>query len=321
MTPPDPSPPFTFAALRERSRWLSRHARNVNSQTGEDGLLAKISEVLGPALDHSCVDLGAWDGLHGSNTRELILAGWRSIQIEGSPERHAALAQRYADQPAVSCLSCFVQATGPDSLDALLDRAAYPDDFGLLCIDIDGNDWHLWQSLRRRPRLVLVEYNFSIPDQVFFVQAPGPHIAQGASLRAFVALGREKGYELIATTGLNALFVTREHYPLFAIPDNSIEVMHVPCFDALTHVFFGYDGTVFVRGAARAPWHDLPFPERHVQILPRSLRKISGYNRWQRVRFLFVRARLEGQWWRPRKLLTGLRVLLGRKPVTNVPNA
>ncbi len=321
MIPSETPVPFTFAALRDRSRWLSQHARNVNSQTGEDGLLAKVSEILDPALSHTCVDVGAWDGVHGSNTRELILAGWRSIQIEGNPERHAILAQRYGDQPAVRCLCSFVQRTGPDSLDALLDQEAYPDEFGLLCIDIDGNDWFLWQSLRRRPRLVLVEYNFSIPDEVSFVQAADPQVAHGASLRAFIELGREKGYELIFATGLNALFVTREHYALFGIPDNSIEVMHVPCFDARTHVFFGYDGTVFVRGAARDPWHDLPFPERHVQILPRALRKIGGYNRWQRIWFLIIRASLEGNAWRPQKIITTLRVLFTRKRVTNVPNA
>jgi hypothetical protein len=316
----DKPSPFTLATLREKSRWLERFARNVHSQTGEDGLLAKALEIIG-SDSRLCVDVGAWDGLKGSNTRELIISGWESIQIEGNPERFIQLTHLYADIPRVRCVRRFVQPTGPDSLDAILDGCSVPAEFGLLCIDIDGNDWHVWKSLGRRPHLVLIEYNFSVPDEVSFVQPSDPRIAQGASLRAFVELGRKMEYELIFATGLNALFVAREFYPLFCIPDNSLEVMHVPCSNARTHVFFGYDGTVFVRGSARAPWHDLPILEHRVQILPRALRKAGGYNRWQILWFLTVRACLDGNLLRPRKWLTALRVLFGRQVVTNVPRS
>jgi len=313
-------PPVTLAALRERSRWLAPFARDVHSQTGEDGLVGKIFEVIG-ATNRICVDVGAWDGRHGSNTRSLLLAGWSGLQLECHATRFAALASLYANHAGIHCLCRRVQAAGPDSLDAILDETRLPAEFDLLCIDIDGNDYHVWAALERhRPRVIVVEYNFSIPDEVAFVQPASPAIAQGSSLRALVDLGRRKGYELVFATGLNALFVERSLYPRFNIPDNSIEVMHVPRFDARTHVFFGYDGTVFVRGAARLPWHNLPFPDKRIQVLPRSLRKTGGYSRLQRLRFLAIRARLQGGLFRPRKWLTALRVLLGRPP-TNIPDA
>jgi hypothetical protein len=310
---------LTLAELRVRSRWLEAFAHNVNSQTGEDGLIAKCFEVVGVA-HRWCVDVGAWDGLHGSNTRQLLAAGWQGVQIECEPDRFTALTRLYADNPRVRCLRRFVRTDGPDSLDALLTVAGAPADFDLLCIDIDGNDYHVWATLaRHRPRLVVIEYNFTVPDEVSFVQPADPGVAQGCSLRALIELGHRLGYELVFTTGLNAFFVTRDLFPRFGIPDNSIEVMHVPAFDALTHVFFGYDGSVLVRGAARLPWHDLPFPESCVQVLPRTLRKTGGYNRWQRLWFLAVRARLRGDWRSPRKWVTALRVLVTRKPVTNLP--
>lgn len=312
------SPPRTLAALRERSRWLAAFAHDVYSQTGEDGVIAKALEVIGVASG-ICVDVGAWDGLHGSNTRNLVLAGWRSVQIECCAERFTALERLYAGHPRVCCVSRRVDHRGPSRLDAILDGCEVPAVFDLLSVDIDGNDWHVWQSLRRRPHLVLIEYNFTVPDEISFVQPPDPSIAQGASLRALVELGKTKGYELIHASGLNALFVTRELFTRFNITDNCLEVMHVPRFDERTAVFFGYDGTVFVRGSARAPWHKLPFPEDRVQLLPRGLRKSGGYTRWQTYRLLAIRARLEGRSFQPRKWLTALRLLFGRRTVTNVP--
>ena len=313
--------PPKLAELRARSRWLGDHARNVTSQTGEDGLLSKVFDVIG-VTDRCCVDIGAWDGIHGSNTRQLVLQGWKSVQVECDPERFRKLSRLYAANGRVTCIRRLVQHDGPDSLERLLDETGVGDAFDLLCIDVDGNDYHLWASLERhRPRTVVIEYNFSIPDEVAFVQPADPHVAQGSSLRALVELGRRKGYELVFPTGLNALFVQRQLFPLFGIADNAIEVMHAPRLEARTHVFFGYDGTVFVRGAGRLPWQDVPFPEKRIQVLPRFLRTARGYNRWQRFWILFIRARLSGDLMRPHKWLTGFRVLFGRRRITNIPGS
>ena len=49
----------------------AEHATNVHSQNGEDGVIAEILDRL-PELDRWCVEFGAWDGVHLSNTRHLI---------------------------------------------------------------------------------------------------------------------------------------------------------------------------------------------------------------------------------------------------------
>lgn len=311
----------TLASIRGQSRWLAERERNVHSQTGEDGVLEEIFALIGEGR-RECVDIGAWDGLHGSNTRTLLEAGWHGIQIECHPDRFRELARLYRDRPDVRCLGRRAWISGSDALDALLDEAGLSSVFDLLSIDVDGNDYHLWATLERhRPRVVVIEYNFSIPDEVVFVQPADPNVAQGCSLRALVELGRRKGYELVHASGLNAVFVEQQCFPLFHIPDNSIEVMHVPRFPARTHVFFGYDGTIFVRGAGTLPWHDLPFAESRVQMLPRPLRKHDGYGRWEGLWFLAIRARLNGELCKPAKWFTALKLLFSRRQPTNIPGA
>jgi hypothetical protein len=56
--------------LQEQSRWLSRHASNVTSQCGEDGIIAKALSLI-PERTFWCVEFGAWDGKLYSNTYDL----------------------------------------------------------------------------------------------------------------------------------------------------------------------------------------------------------------------------------------------------------
>ena len=70
---------------------LLSHARNEFSQNGEDGVLARLLDLTGPG-HRTCCEFGAWDGIHFSNTRALVLKGWRGIFIEGDPGKFAALA-------------------------------------------------------------------------------------------------------------------------------------------------------------------------------------------------------------------------------------
>ena len=37
---------MTLKELQEQSRWLSRHASNITSEGGEDGIISKVLELL-----------------------------------------------------------------------------------------------------------------------------------------------------------------------------------------------------------------------------------------------------------------------------------
>ena len=97
------------------------------------------------------------------------------------------------------------------------------------------------------PRLVVVEFNPTVPNDVFFVQEDDPAVNQGASLLALIELAQSKGYELVATTEWNGFFVPRDLFPSFNIADNHIDAMHDPAhFES--RLFQCYDGTLVLAG-------------------------------------------------------------------------
>lgn len=153
-----------------------------------------------------CVELGAWDGKHLSNSWSLwARSGWSAVLLEGEPERAAALAAEVADRDDVVVIAAYVAPDGPQSLDALLASTPIPDEFALLSLDIDGDDFHVWEGLaRHRPRVVVVEYNATFPVDLEFVQPRGAYV--GSSALALTRLGEKKGYRVLAVTSSNLLF-------------------------------------------------------------------------------------------------------------------
>jgi hypothetical protein len=260
--------------LKAESAYLSTFAENVHSQFGEDGIIAAIFLFLGEG-SRTCVEFGAWDGRHLSNTAHLLDQGWSGLLIEGNPERFRDLERAYADNPRVTKMNRFVDLD-PKSVDALtnlLAEADIPSDFDLLSIDIDGNDYHVWRTLTSTyaPRVVVIEFNPTIPNEVIFVQDADPRLNQGSSLAALIELGKEKGYEIVATTDCNAIFVNAALFPRLEIADNSIDAIHRP---KLTSVIFQlYDGTLVLAGCQRLLWHDLPIDQEAIQVLAPEQRR------------------------------------------------
>jgi len=270
--------------------WLLDFQESVYSQQGEDGVIRKALEML-PARDRWCVEFGAWDGMHLSNTRNLIEHhGYSAVLIEGSRRKFRELRGNYASNPKVTPINAFVGFTAADGLDSILSGTPIPQDFDFLCVDIDGNDYHVWSATcHYRPKIVCIEFNPTIQTGVEFVQKADPAVNQGSSLAALARLGANKGYELICVLPFNAIFVRRELFPLYGIRDNSLRTLRKD-LSLVTHLFTGFDGSVFIRGASRMPWHGLPLKESNVQQLPRFLRAYPGnYNAVQRVLLRLLR--------------------------------
>ncbi len=146
----------------------------------------------------------------------------------------------------------------------------------MLSIDIDGNDYHVWQAaVDYKPKVVVIEFNPTIPKTVEFIQPRDFQITQGSSLMSINKLAKLKGYELVSTTKANAIFVDSKYFRLFGIRDNSVETMMTD-ESLITHIFCGYDGTVFVRGCGIMPWQTIAYKESRVQQLPKWARKTVG---------------------------------------------
>ena len=286
------------------STWLLEHKRNVYSQTGEDGIIEKILDII-PRNDKWCVEFGAWDGLFLTNTRNLIeSSSYSAILIEANKNKYAELQRNYLQRDNVVTINAFVGFRKDNNLDQILSGTRIPCDFDLLSIDIDGNDYHAWNAISKyRPKLVVVEFNPTIPTHIRFVQTADPSINQGASLLSLVELGKEKGYELVSVLPFNAFFVRREYYALFHIESNTPEVLRTD-LNSITYLFSGYDGTVFLRGFCRLPWHGIELRESKCQPLPKILRKYPDmYTKLQRILFklLYQSVKLIDEWISSRK--------------------
>jgi len=263
--------------LQEQSRWLSRYAANVTSQCGEDGIIAKALSLL-PEHSYWCVEFGAWDGKLYSNTYDLIKSrSYSGVFIEPDPARFHDLELTHGASGRNVLLNAFVGFSKSDGLDVLLSKCNIPKKFDLLSIDIDGNDYYVWEAVEEyRPNLVMIEYNPTLSNSALFVQKKSPAVNHGSSPASLVELARKKGYELIAVMAFNLLFVTAEHYGLFGIPDNALALMRDD--SNVPQIFVGFDGHVFlseanVTGSITLPWHKLTLKEANVQALPERLQK------------------------------------------------
>jgi len=68
------------------NNWLALYRKNITSQSGEDGIIEKIFELI--KGDNWCVEFGACDGKSTSNTWNLINnKGWSAVPIEPNKKK------------------------------------------------------------------------------------------------------------------------------------------------------------------------------------------------------------------------------------------
>jgi hypothetical protein len=251
---------------------LLQYARDVTSQNGEDGIIERIVEVIVPENKY-CVEFGAWDGKHFSNCYNLITnKAWKGAMIEANATKYRELVATYSANDNVICIRKLVQFEGIDSLDNILDQIRAPRDIGVLSIDIDGNDYYIWESLKKyTPELVVIEFNPTVPNDVVFVQDRAMGVSQGCSLLSLILLGKELGYELACCTSWNAFFVKKERFHALGIQNNFIHKMYAPVQDG--RIFHGYDSYIHVVGMDRLMWKDgIKLASEDFQVLPGSIR-------------------------------------------------
>jgi hypothetical protein len=252
----------------------------VYSQFGEDGIITEIlrrlgmdSELLGRRL--WCVEFGAWDGKHLSNTWNLIESrNAQAVLIEGCPKRFGELLENTRGFDGVTPIQRMVEWKGENSLFRILQGTELPEQFDVLSIDVDGHDWFIWSSLRSyRATVVLVEYNPTMPYEVPVVPPYDRKQRWGCSLAALANLGREKGYSLAAVTDVNAIFVDDERFADLGLEDNSISALTEGLQDFRTYLFQTQDGRVGVCGNHMMMWHQVMIDPAVIQPLPRPLRR------------------------------------------------
>lgn len=188
--------------LDERASFLSGRQRNVFSQFGEDGLIEAALARFG-ITNKWCFEVGAHNGEWYSNTKVLRDQGWSALLIECEENAFGQLVRFSNDR-----VFCVREKIGIDSLDRLLSDAAAPADVDFGVIDIDGQDYWVWDGLRRfAPRLMLVEFSRASEEDIPPLGDTG---IRQATLNPILKLGESKGYVALCKTFVNVLFAKRE---------------------------------------------------------------------------------------------------------------
>ena len=258
----------------DTSHPFDQYRKNVYSQCGEDGVIEYLLGLANIKRGYF-VEFGGWDGKHLSNCAWLADKGWQGCYIEGDPTRYLDLVRNYPEGKGVAALNAYVGTIGENSLDALLDRVQAPSEITVLSIDIDGNDYHVWNALKRyTPVLCVVEFNPTIPANISFVQSFDSALNFGNSLAALNELAEQKGYALVAATDWNGFFMPKAMCEQFAIPTYTPSQVKSRRFEAA--IFHGYNGEVVTAGETNLVWHGVPFRNEEFQILPAELRRIPA---------------------------------------------
>ena len=189
----------------------------VFSQWGEDGIIQYLIKNI-KISNQVFVEFGV-ENYTESNTRFLLVNNnWSGLVMDGNKENIDYIKRdRIYWAHNIKAEHAFI--TRENINDLLIDNGL-TGEIGLLSIDIDGNDYWVWEAIDVIiPDIVVVEYNHrfgkeravTIPYQEHFVRsvANSSMIYYGASLKALDILAKKKGYTFIGcnSAGNNAFFI------------------------------------------------------------------------------------------------------------------
>lgn len=192
----------------------------VFSQWGEDGIIQHLVnhiEIKNPIF----IEFGV-ETYTESNTRFLLVNNnWSGLIIDGSESnvnyiKSDKIYWRYNLKAECSFID-------KDNINQIIKKNGISGDIGLLSVDIDGNDYWVWDAIDVvNPAMVVCEYNslwgakksVTTPYKADFSRnnAHPSNLYYGASIQALVDLANHKGYALVAgnRAGNNVFFVRND---------------------------------------------------------------------------------------------------------------
>ena len=202
------------------------------SQWGEDGIINWLVSKL-PTIPKKFIEFGVGN-YKESNTRLLLqLHNWQGLVMDSTDDYIQDIKSQ--DISWRHQLDSVCAHISKDNINQLLENKGMTSDIGLLSIDIDGNDYFVWQSINIiQPIIVIVEYNAVLGDlhpitipyksDFFRTKAHSSNLYFGASLKALITLGKKKGYTFVGTNtnGVNAFFIRDDFAPMITSLISSI---------------------------------------------------------------------------------------------------
>jgi len=202
------------------SDYINDYEFKVSSQWGEDGIIQYLINKIN-IKNTTFVEFGV-EKYTESNTRFLLQNNnWNGLVLDGSSENISYI----KNDPIywkhnLKAEHAFLTA---ENINQIISSNGISGDIGLLSIDVDGNDYWLWEAINCiSPNIVVIEFNslfgkkekVSVPYKSNFVWT-NEHFSNlywGASLSAMEYLGEKKGYSLVGINSVssNAFFVKDE---------------------------------------------------------------------------------------------------------------
>jgi len=201
------------------SKWHDREF-SVFSQWGDDGLIQYLINKI-DIKSKSFIEFGVGD-YQESNTRYLMMNNnWKGLIIEGNKkDTDTILNSEYYWKYDLLAVNSFITV---DNINDLIQQNGFEGNIGLLHIDIDGNDYWVWEAIKIvQPDIAIIEYNsllgsvrpLTIPYKSDFERkrAHSSNLYAGVSLAALCYLANKKGYFFVGSNsaGNNAYFVLKE---------------------------------------------------------------------------------------------------------------
>ena len=190
-----------------------KYKRNDWSQEGEDGVIEEILSRMG-ITKGVCVEFGSADGKFCSNTRALILKGWKGLMIEASHQQHLAAVNLYRkpsniqfnqDNPPLPDVVLQNAFVTPENVNRLL-----PAEIDVLSIDVDSIDYWIWKAYAGKAKVVVIEIDSSMDPLIPITGTKD----NGSSYAAMVQLAQVKGYTVLCHCG-NLICVDSDYKDLF----------------------------------------------------------------------------------------------------------
>lgn len=200
---------------------LSDAEFKVFSQFGDDGIIQYLIRRL-RVRPRTFVEFGVED-YQEANTRFLLVNdNWRGLILDGcSAHMEAVRGEDICWRYDLTTATAFITR---ENINGLIEQSGFAGELGLLSIDIDGNDYWVWENLTCvQPWIVIAEYNslfgayraVTIPYDPGFLRTQAHHsnLYWGASLKALCVLADRKGYAFVGcnSNGNNAYFVLKDH--------------------------------------------------------------------------------------------------------------
>jgi len=195
----------------------------VFSQFDEDGIIVFLLGVIGVGPG-KFVDIGGGDGIGASNCANLALNfGFHGLFIDRDIEWIKRGKRFYEKHPDTRLYPPkFEHGTVKRSnVNQIISNAGFQGEIDVLSIDIDGNDYWIWDALECvSPRIVVIETHVEfgmnsivVPYDDDYVWERGMHPQYlGASPVAMTKLARRLGYRLVGTNrfGFNAFYIRND---------------------------------------------------------------------------------------------------------------